>query len=105
MTTRYGSLALAALLLIGLPMTTLAAAPAAGPQRVAFHLGATQVTVQAVGDGVLHVQALPAGASDAPTLVLDPSFKPAPSTAVRVQRDDHGATLTGARFDARWNRQ
>ncbi|MEW9625359.1 glycoside hydrolase family 31 protein [Rhodanobacter geophilus] len=111
MTTRYGkpSLALAALLLLALPAASLADTPAAatraGSPGLSFRIGTTQISVQPAGNGVVHVQALPAGAGDTPTLVLDPHARPMTVTDVRVLRDRDGATLADARFIARWNKQ
>lgn len=109
MTPRHGTLCLAlASLLLATPAVALvdaaAAATTAAAQDLALRIGTTTVTVRLAGDGALHVQALPQGATDAPTLMLDPHATPFAGHPVQVQRDADGATLATPRFDARWNR-
>ncbi|MDW2983277.1 TIM-barrel domain-containing protein [Rhodanobacter sp. KK11] len=111
MTTRRSplSLALASFLLLATPAVSLAgtavAAISADAHALAFRIGGTALSVRLAGNGVLHVQALPQGASDVPTLVMDPHAAPFADDTARVQRDDDGATLADARLSARWNRK
>ncbi len=105
------ALTLALGLLVALPATAAAVAPPAPTTQGAdasaldFRLGATQVSIRFAGPGVLHVQALPAGATDRPTLVMDPHAAPFDARATQVRSDHDGGTLDDARLTARWNRQ
>jgi alpha-glucosidase len=109
--TRLGplSLAFASLLLLTTPAASLAdtsvANTTASAHRLVFRIGTTALSVQLIGNGVLHVRALPQGASDAPTLVMDPQATPFAGDVAQVQRDNDGATMTDARLSARWNRK
>jgi len=108
-TRRSLAAALAAVLLLASPALFAASAPAASAihtdtQGVAFRLGSERVTIRLDGAGVVHVQALPAGATDTHTLVIDPHAKPA--TVAGAQVHDDGATLTLAsdRLVAIWQK-
>lgn len=110
MTTRHSSLslALASLLLLATPAIARADTPVAAAttnaHSLSFRIGTTAISMQLASDGVLHVQALPAGAHDAPTLVMNPHATPFAGTELQVKRDADGATLVGKHFSARWNR-
>jgi alpha-glucosidase (family GH31 glycosyl hydrolase) len=81
-----------------------AAAVQAGTQGVAFRLGTEQVSIRLDGAGVVHVQALPAGATDTHTLVLDPQAKPAAVADARVHDDGATLTLASDRLAAVWHK-
>ncbi|OOG54602.1 glycoside hydrolase family 31 [Rhodanobacter sp. B05] len=104
--------ALAAGLLLSAPICAAdtASAPAASlvhadTQGVAFRLGSERLSIRLDGAGVVHVQALPAGASDSHTLVLDPHAKPVAVASAHVHDDGATLTLASDRLVAIWHKQ
>ncbi|MEW9573333.1 TIM-barrel domain-containing protein [Rhodanobacter sp. Si-c] len=108
MARRMLAAALAAGLLASMPALS-ATAPAASAmhvdtQGVAFRLGAEQVSIRLDGTGVVHVQALLPGATDAHTLVLDPHAKPGTVADARVHDDGAALTLASDQLTAVWHK-
>ncbi|MDE3071676.1 MAG: glycoside hydrolase family 31 protein [Pseudomonadota bacterium] len=109
MARRMLAIALAAGLMVSVPALS-ATAPATAAARVdtqgaALRLGAEQVSIRLDGPGVVHVQALPAGAADAHTLVLDPHAKPTAVADARVHDDGATLTLASDRLTAIWRKR
>ncbi|SFL18638.1 TIM-barrel domain-containing protein [Rhodanobacter glycinis] len=109
-TRRTLTAALATGLLLAAPALFATAAPTASAihadtQGVAFRLGSEHVSIRFDGAGVVHVQALPAGASDAHTLVLDPHAKAVAVSGAHVHDDGTTLTLTSDRLVAIWHKQ
>ena len=108
MARRMLAAALAAGLLVSVPaLAATALAPSAvhaDAQGVAFRLGAGQVSIRLDGAGVVHVQALPAGVTDAHTLVLDPHARPATVAGAQVHDEAAACTLASDRLTAIWHK-
>ncbi|WP_223250797.1 TIM-barrel domain-containing protein [Rhodanobacter denitrificans] len=102
------AIALAAGLPVSVPALSATAPMAstvrADTQGVAFRLGAEQVSIHLDGAGVVHVQALPNGATDTHTLVLDPDAKPAATGNARVHDDGTTLTIASDRLTATWHK-
>ncbi|GGY33505.1 hypothetical protein GCM10008098_28540 [Rhodanobacter panaciterrae] len=84
---------------------TAASATSVDGRGVTFQLDHEQVWIHLDGPGVVHVQALPAGATDTHTLVLDPHAKPAVVANARVHDDDDTLTLASDRLAAIWHKR
>ncbi|HEX7339778.1 MAG TPA: TIM-barrel domain-containing protein [Rhodanobacteraceae bacterium] len=109
-TWRLRSLALA--LALCLPATGVLAAPTTAAvsqvqvagQAIHFKLGTEAVTVSLAGPGVVHVQAVPDGRADTPTLVMAPDHQPLPTPHAQATAATDGAVLSTARLKATLNR-
>ncbi|HEX7323848.1 MAG TPA: TIM-barrel domain-containing protein [Rhodanobacteraceae bacterium] len=111
MTARMRSIVAAAgVCLLGAAATALAAPPAAtnvhvDSQGVQFQLGNDHVAISLDGAGVVHVQAVPDGATDKPTLVMDPKQASGVVAGARVHNDAGALTLASHRLVAVWHKQ
>ena len=87
-----------------LPMRAAASAPVVRQgDDVVFKVGADTLTLSLVEPNVLHVHVQHAGATaGAPTLVIDPAFRPQPGP-VTVHVDGDGSSLSGGGISVRWD--
>ncbi|WP_108470777.1 TIM-barrel domain-containing protein [Rhodanobacter thiooxydans] len=98
--------ALATSLLLAVPAhaarTAVLANPGVDDGSVTFRLPHETLSIQLAGQGVVHVRALPDGADDRPTLVMDPVAPP--ETKSQVRHQDGDLILVGSRLTATWRK-
>ncbi len=76
-----------------------------GTQSVSFRLGDRRVSIRLDGARVVHVQAVPDGRSDQPTLVLDPGHQTKPVAHARIKDGGTALVLSSDRLTVTWNRR
>lgn len=73
--------------------------------QVAFQLGAEHITIGLAAPGVVHVQAVPQGEADKPTLVVDPKVAGSMDATGTVESSSAVVHLADTQLTATWNRQ
>lgn len=87
------------------PTTQTATDVQIGAHQIAFQLGGEHITIGLAAPGVVHVQAVPQGTTDKPTLVVDPKIAGSIADVGKVAGDATAARLTDAQLTATWNKQ
>lgn len=73
--------------------------------EISFQLGGEHVTIGLAAPGVVHVQAVPNGVADQPTLVVDAKVAGSMTSTGAVQNAGTTASLSDAQIVAVWNKQ